>query len=425
MPPRRARSPEARPADAPLRAAVHALLGALPPGPIGVACSGGGDSMALADVLLAAARAPGVGGRDVVVVHVDHGLTPGSAAVGQGVRRWARTRGVRAEVVRVDVPGRASLEAAARAARYAALRDVARRRRLVRVLTAHTLDDQAETVLLRIVRGTGPAGLAGIAADDGVIARPLLGVSRAALAAHVRAAGLPTWPDPMNDDVRFTRVRARHAWLPLLAQTNPAVTEALARLATQAGAWREVIEAQARALLGDAPTLAASALAAAPPAVAAHALLARARALGLELGDEHVRAIVALAAGPARGTRAVDVPGGQVVRAYDALELRAGPRRAAAATPAPRVLDADGTPLTVRPRAPGDRMRPARLRGRSRALAALLADAKVPAPLRAAAWVAVSATGEIVWAEHLGPAFGARVGLDDAIAPARKAGRAL
>lgn len=418
------RSPGARPAAAPLADAVRGLLAGLPAGPIGVACSGGRDSMALADAVILACRAGGAGAREVVVLHVDHAISPGSAEVGQGVRAWARGRGARAVVLRVAVPARASLEAAARAVRYQALRDVARRRRLVRVLTAHSLDDQAETVLMRIVRGTGPAGLVGITADDGVIARPLLGVPRAVLAAHVIAARLPTWPDPMNDDDRFTRVRARRAWLPLLAQTNPAVADALARLATQASAWRDVIDAQARHLLGDAPTLAASAVAAAPAAVAAHALLARARAVGLELGDDHVRAIVALAAGPARGTRAVDVPGGHAVRAYDALELRCGPPRLPEGTPAPRVLDAAGVPLQVRPRAPGDRMRPARLRGRSRALSALLADAKIPAPQRAASWVAVDASGEIVWAEHVGPADGARVRLAPPARPTRKAGPA-
>ena len=223
----------------------------------------------------------------------------------------------------------------------------------------------------------------------------------------------------MNLDPRFVRVRARTAWLPLLAETNPAVAVALARLASQASDWREVIDARARELLGEAPSVDAATLAQAPAAIAAHALLVRARAAGLELADDHVRAIVGLAGGPARGTRVIDLPGGHAIRRYDTVEVVAREPSAAppGPSPAPRILDHHGDSLIVRHRQPGDRMRPARLRGHSRSLAQLLADAKVPAPLRPHAWVATSSAGEIVWAEHIGAAYAAEVTVADASSP--------
>ncbi len=394
--------------------AVRAWLAAAPAGPIGVACSGGVDSMALAAAVIAAR-----GQREVVVLHVDHGLTPASGATGQGVAAWADTRGARALVIEVKVARRGSLEAAARTARYAALREQAATLGLVAIATAHTLDDQAETVLLRLVRGTGPAGLSGIQRRDGIIARPLLEVRRADTAAYVAAHRLPTWSDPMNVDTRFARVRARQAWLPLLAATNPAVAPALARLADQAAQWRAVLDAAATAAFGDGP-LAATALVAAGPAIAAHALLGRGRAVGLELADHHVRAALALAAGPSRGTRRIDVPGGVIERAYDAITVIAS---GSPEPPAPVVRDADG-PLRLRRWQRGDRMRPARLRGRSRLLSDLFADARVPQPARHTAWVAVDAVGAIVWAEYVGPAH--RVALQitplPVPEPARKGG---
>src|SRR5207253_10900795 len=116
--------------------------------------------------------------RDVVIMTIDHRLRNGSGEVARAVADWAIGRGARAVVRRVEVAQRASLEAAARDARYAALDAIARELSLGRVLLGHTARDQAETVLLRVLRGTGPAGLAGIPATRGVYVRPLLDLPR-------------------------------------------------------------------------------------------------------------------------------------------------------------------------------------------------------------------------------------------------------
>src|SRR5262249_51377471 len=133
-------------------AAVNAQIRRVGPGLYGVACSGGADSLALADAAVRTAGAPDLG-----ILSIDHGLTPSGAVAG-----WARGRGAAAVTRRVEVVRRGSLEAAARAARYAALDALADELGLACVLLGHTARDQAETVLMRLIRGTGPAGLAAI-----------------------------------------------------------------------------------------------------------------------------------------------------------------------------------------------------------------------------------------------------------------------
>src|SRR5689334_20551397 len=255
--------------------AVRAALDALPGGAIGVACSGGVDSIALAHAVLAV--------RSALIVHVDHGLRDDSATVAAEVVAWARAAGASAEVRRVSVDGGASLEDAARRARYAALDDVNAAFGLVAMLTAHTARDHAETVMLRVLRGSGPAGLAGIPRRRGRYVRPLLGVPRAATEAYVAAHALPTWADPMNDDPRFARVGLRALW-PALVGENPALDDALARLARSAAEWTDVIDAAAEALAD----LDCSQLAAAPPAVAKRAIALAADSAGLALGADHL-----------------------------------------------------------------------------------------------------------------------------------------
>jgi tRNA(Ile)-lysidine synthase len=381
----------------PVETAVAAGLAALPVGTVGVACSGGVDSIALADAVIAAARAP------VIVVHVDHGLRDDSARVADEVAAWARGRGASAHVRRVVVEPAASLEDAARRARYGALDEIAAAHAVVAMMTAHTARDQAETVLMRVLRGSGPAGLAGIPRRRGRYVRPLLAVPRAATEAYVAARGLPTWPDPMNDDPRFARVRLRRLW-PALVAENPAVDDALLKLARSAAEWTDVVDAAAEPLA----ELDCAQLAAAPAAVAKRAIALAAEQAGVSLGADHLDAILALAERPTGGTVTIDVPGGRAIRSYDRIGLvsTGAPAGAPAAPHELEIVAAPG-PTALRLARPGDRMRPARLRGRSRKLSDLYVDARVPRADRARARVIVDpATDEILWAEHLGPAHG-------------------
>ncbi|MBS7547650.1 tRNA lysidine(34) synthetase TilS [Dietzia sp. Marseille-Q0999] len=208
-----------------MRAAVRAFRRAHPEvgDEVCVALSGGADSLALT----AAAAAEFA---DVTALVVDHGLQPGSDEVARRAAAAARGLGVAAEVLVVVVDQRGSgPEAAARTARYAAL-DAARRDRPV--LLAHTLDDQAETVLLGLGRGSGARSLRGMAAWDAPWGRPLLGVRAADTRAACRGLGLTWWDDPHNTDPAYTRVRVRHEVLPLLEDVlGGGVAEGLARTA--------------------------------------------------------------------------------------------------------------------------------------------------------------------------------------------------
>lgn len=228
---------------------MRAALGGVAEGSVVVvALSGGADSLALAAA--AAFEAPKLGVRAVAAT-VDHGLQEGSADAAAAAAATARSLGLEAVVLPVRVSRDGGPEAAARAARYRALRDAARESGAGAVLVGHTLDDQAETVLLGLARGSGAASLQGMAAVadlDGVaLLRPLLGVRRATTRAACAAEGLQPWEDPHNADPRFTRVRVRESVLPVLeAELGPGVADALARTAAQlredAEAFDEMIE---------------------------------------------------------------------------------------------------------------------------------------------------------------------------------------
>ncbi|UWF77752.1 MULTISPECIES: tRNA lysidine(34) synthetase TilS [Microbacterium] len=229
--------PSLNPAIAEVRRAVRGPLRTLPAGStVIVALSGGADSLALAAATAFEARGLGL---EVVSVTVDHGLQPGSADAAATAARNAAALGIRSRVERVEVvAGADGLEAAARDARYAALRRAASADRAP-VLLGHTLDDQAETVLLGLARGSGAASLQGMAPvredEDGVRwLRPLLSVRRAVTRAFCAASGLESWEDPHNADPRFARVRVRERVMPVLeAELGPGIAEALARTAEQ------------------------------------------------------------------------------------------------------------------------------------------------------------------------------------------------
>ena len=194
-----------------------------------VALSGGPDSLALAAAAAFEAR-----GRAGAVV-VDHGLQEGSAEVAERAAAQARELGLDPVlVVRVTVGMTGGPEAAARDARYAALAEAATATGASAVLLGHTLDDQAETVLLGLARGSGAASLQGMDVVNGIYRRPLLGIHRSVTVQACADAGLTAWADPQNSDPAFTRVRVRSTVLPLLeAELGPGVAEALARTAEQ------------------------------------------------------------------------------------------------------------------------------------------------------------------------------------------------
>lgn len=232
-PPSGERRPRLTPAIADARRAVREHLGALPSGSLAlVALSGGPDSLALAAA--AAFEAPRLGRRAGAIV-VDHGLQSDSAEVAERAAEQARALGLLpVRVVRVRIDGRGGPEGAARAARYAALEEAAAELDASAVLLGHSLDDQAETVLLGLARGSGTASLSGMAAIAGLYRRPFLGVRRAVLARACADAALEPWHDPHNTDERFSRVRVRRRVLPVLeAELGPGIAEALARTAEQ------------------------------------------------------------------------------------------------------------------------------------------------------------------------------------------------
>lgn len=216
---------------------MRQALAALPEGAtVLVALSGGADSLALAAAT--AFEAPKRGIRAVAVT-VDHGLQPGSADAAAAASAQAERLGLDARVVRVEVGGTGGPEAAAREARYRALADAAAQTGAIAVLVGHTLDDQAETVLLGLARGSGGASLQGMAPDAELVPgirllRPLLEVRRKTTRAACAAEDLTPWDDPHNADPAYARVRVRERVLPVLeAELGPGIADALARTAAQ------------------------------------------------------------------------------------------------------------------------------------------------------------------------------------------------
>ncbi len=314
------------PSLAAVRAPVRAALSLLGPGDVvAVACSGGADSLALASAAVFEGHKLGLG---VVGVTVDHDLQPGSAEQAARVVAQLAALGVDETLtarVHVDATSGLGPEAAAREARYAVLAEVADRLAARTVLLGHTLDDQAETVLLGLTRGSGGRSLQGMRPSFGVFARPLLGVRRIDTLTACQVEGLEPWDDPHNDDAGFTRVRVRHRVLPVLEdELGPGIAEALARTADQLRDDTALLDDLAAAALDDARRpagLDVEALAAQPPSLRHRVLRAAALAAGVpasELTRRHVlevdRLLVAW-----RGQQWVDLPGRQRARRRDGL----------------------------------------------------------------------------------------------------------
>ncbi len=199
-------------------------------------------------------------GHEVVAHGVDHGLRPEAGAELDLAEGVAHTLGVRMGRSRVHVERGGNLQARARDARLGALRDAAAREGARVIATGHHADDRAETVLLRLLRGAGPRGLAVLPPRSGDLIRPLIRARRADISAHLSRHGLPHAEDPSNSDPRFLRVRVRTELLPLLARLSPGIALHLCALADQLGRESSASGGADRAHLGALPRASQDAL---------------------------------------------------------------------------------------------------------------------------------------------------------------------
>jgi len=426
-------------------------------GPLVVGVSGGSDSLALLDILARFYPA-----ERLIVAHLDHTLRATSADDTALVARAAAERGLRFVAERADVAelardGRQSLEAAGRAARYAFLAGVARAAGAAAVVVGHHAGDQAETILLHLLRGAGVGGLRGMAAaaplpggPDLWLLRPLLGVARADIDAYCALAGLRPALDASNADPSFVRNRLRHELLPLLATYNPQIAQQLRETGAIAAAEDELLTELELAAWGEAvlPTpprriVLRRDVWRRQPLALRRRLLRRAVAAclpaGIDVGFQAIEAARRTAEGAAGGGR-VSLPGGVVMDVgYETLTFQRGDIPApddwpqlrspsASALPVPGAvalaggwrltaeplphldLDAiaanddpwtatvaldEGAALFIRPRAPGERIRPLGLGGATK-LKEVMIDRKIPAAARAL-WPIVATAEHPVW----------------------------
>ncbi len=334
------------------RAARAVLALALPGFPeeagVLVGFSGGPDSTVLLRLL--ADEAPRRGGgrrRAVVAAHLDHGLQPDSDAAGADAAKAARDLGIRCVVGRRDVAAlaarrRRSLQEVAREARLRFLGETAAAQGLAAVALGHTLSDQAETLLLRLARGSGAAGLGAmspvrrLSADfpETLLVRPLLGVPRPQIEQILREEGWPFRDDPSNRDLRFARNRVRHGALARLRkEVNPASDAALGRAADLLRDDEDWLSGEAERLFAEhaAPgpevRLPAAAIAALHPALARRVVrlgLARTRGHLRRIGLVHVEDVLGLAR-IGRGGSSLDLPGARARIVRGVLRIE-GPR---------------------------------------------------------------------------------------------------
>ncbi len=413
-----------------LREPFRAHLGtlALPSRRLLVAVSGGSDSVALLD-LLSGCRAEL--GLELTVAHVEHGIHPDSARVAARVRELAAGYGVPCRVRELGL-GPGAGETAARAGRYVALEALRVEADAGAIVTAHHADDQAETVLMRVLAGSAPAGLAGMAPVSGRVVRPLLPFRRDDLARHVHAQGIWCWDDPANRDPRHERSWIRQEVLPVLRARLPEVDRRLLRLAaharTERHAWAAVLDALPALDVReerDAISVTAEPVGRVDPDLAIGLIRALARRWGRPLGPARAARVLGLVHGGGSGGRVPLGRGAVAELAFGRLRLVAQPDPAGDRWelggeagervsggwrfvwrwgPAPAVQVRDSRTawferstagLTVRPWRPGDRLRPLGGRGR-RLLVRCFQDARVPRSSRAA-WPVIEHAGVVAW----------------------------
>ena len=291
------------------------------------ACSGGADSLALAFAARYVARR-----RDLkyAAVIVDHGLQPGSATIAARVSDQLDRIGYQDVIIAtVQVENSAAVgpEAAAREARYRAL-DAEARVRSATVMLGHTLDDQAETVLLGLARGSGSRSLAGMTPRAGHFVRPFLRLRRATTTQVCAELGLDPWQDPHNVDRRFTRVRVRETVLPTLeTELGPGIAEALVRTAELLRDDNELLDrlaaeaSRAADGLGGTDTLDCAALESQPAALRRRIIRLWLLTHGLgDLSLRHISAVESLVI-DWHGQKAIQIPGATITRTDGRLRV--------------------------------------------------------------------------------------------------------
>ena len=423
--------------------ALAAEYDMLPPGgTVLCAVSGGADSMCLLSLLADLAPRRGF---TLAAGHFDHRLRPSSGREADFVRAWCEGRGIPFYLGGGDVAARAKetgagIEETARAMRYAFLQAQAQALGGAHIATAHTADDNGETLLLHLVRGSGLQGLTGIAPRRGNIVRPLLTVTRGEIMDYLDVHGVPHVEDESNGDTRYARNFIRREVMPLLKTLNPNLTRRLNETAFALRGDNDCLNARAAAVYAGMERAAGMAalpcalLTGQPPAMAARGVQRMAAAVDpdLVLSAAQRRAVLALAAG-ADPSGEVSLPRGvKAMRLYDRLALIVGegpPPLAPQVLPLPGQAEAGlfsvlarrvkyagesnlpysfylacdkiGTSLTLRARRTGDRLRlPGR--GGSRTVKQLMIDRRVPRVLRDRTPV-LDAGGAVAAVAGLGP----------------------